>query len=155
MFSAQLCSVILSIVGTVLMMAADGFGGGSVIGVLLALGAAIGAALYKVLFKRFLGDATYGQVSLFLTMLALLNLVLLWPIMLGLYYGKRETLDWNNLPWAFLCGTSALGIAALPHEVCRGPHVSSLSGEYGKMNPGLRSQPASWESSRDITGVMR
>lgn len=107
---ARLCSVILSIVGTVLMMAADGFGGGSVIGVLLALGAAIGAALYKVLFKRFLGDATYGQVSLFLTMLALLNLVLLWPIMLGLYYGKRETLDWNNLPWAFLCGTSALGI---------------------------------------------
>lgn len=64
----------------------------------------------QVLFKRFLGDATYGQVSLFLTMLALLNLVLLWPIMLGLYYGKRETLDWNNLPWAFLCGTSALGI---------------------------------------------
>ncbi|XP_041470973.1 putative thiamine transporter SLC35F3 [Lytechinus variegatus] len=107
---ARLCSVLLSIVGTVLMMAADGFGGGSVIGVLLALGAAIGAALYKVLFKRFLGDATYGQVSLFLTMLALLNLVLLWPIMLGLYFGKREIMDWNNLPWAFLCGTSALGI---------------------------------------------
>lgn len=107
---ARLFSVALSIAGTVLVMAGGGFVGGKMIGVFLALGSAIGAALYKVLFKRFLGDATYGQVSLFLTMLGLLNVVLLWPIVLILYYTDVETIEWDNLPWAYLCGASALSI---------------------------------------------
>ncbi|XP_071483684.1 solute carrier family 35 member F4-like [Diadema antillarum] len=107
---ARLFSVGLSILGTVLMMWSDGFKGGNVVGVFLALGSAIGAALYKVLFKRFLGDATYGQVSLFLTVLGVFNMVLLAPVMFALVFTGKEVVELPTLPWAFLCGTSALGI---------------------------------------------
>ncbi|XP_066273112.1 solute carrier family 35 member F3-like isoform X2 [Branchiostoma lanceolatum] len=65
----------------------------------------------RVLFKRVFGDASVGQVSLFLSCLGILDLLGLWPVMLSLYYGQVETMDWYHLPWSYLCGGAALGLA--------------------------------------------
>lgn len=107
---AKTLSVLLSIGGTVLISYAEGFqkGGTRIDGVLLALLAACGAALYKVIFKRVIGDATYGQVSLFLTILGFFDFVFLWPILVVLYYTGQES--WEVMPWGFLCGSAALGV---------------------------------------------
>ncbi|XP_038051858.1 solute carrier family 35 member F4-like [Patiria miniata] len=107
---AKSFSVVLAIAGTVLMCYADGFEGGRAEGVVLALGSSVGAALYKVLFFRCIGKASYGQVSLFLSLLGLFDLLFFWPIMLTLYLTKVETLDWGNLPMTFLCGSATLGL---------------------------------------------
>ncbi|XP_041452607.1 putative thiamine transporter SLC35F3 isoform X1 [Lytechinus variegatus] len=103
-------SVILSIAGIVLISYADGFQGTTAIGIALSIGSAIGSAIYKVLFKRYIGDATSGQVSLFLSLLALFDLVFLWPVLLTVYYTGFEQWDWNNMPWNYLCGSSALSV---------------------------------------------
>ena len=40
--------MLLSVAGTILICYADGFGSASIVGVVLVIGSAIGAALYKV-----------------------------------------------------------------------------------------------------------
>ncbi|XP_071476845.1 solute carrier family 35 member F3-like isoform X1 [Diadema antillarum] len=104
-------SVLLSIGGIVLISYADGFLGTTIIGISLSIGSAIGSALYKVLFKRYIGDATGGQVCLFLSLLGIFDLIFLWPILLTVYYTGFEQWDWTNMPWNYLCGSSALSLA--------------------------------------------
>ncbi|CAH1253800.1 SLC35F3 [Branchiostoma lanceolatum] len=111
LYIGRVLSVLMAMGGIVLIANASGFKGPSLLGVALSVGAAIGAALYKVLFKRMFGDASVGQVSLFLSCLGMLDLLGLWPVMLGLYYGQVETMDWYHLPWSYLCGGAALGLA--------------------------------------------
>ncbi|KXJ23183.1 putative thiamine transporter SLC35F3 [Exaiptasia diaphana] len=106
----QVLAVLLSICGIVLMAYTDGFKGASAVGVVLSLGAAVGAALYKVLFKKTVGDATAPQVALFLSFLGVISTFLLWPIILILYYTQTELIHWNNIPWSYLCGTSSLNL---------------------------------------------
>ena len=57
-----------------------------------------------------MGDATLGQVSLFLSCLGLLNTLLLWPIVLIFYYTHYEFFNWGNIPWKYLCGNAVLGL---------------------------------------------
>ena len=64
-----------------------------------------------MLFKRVVGDATAGQVSLFLSCLGLLDALLLWPLMLILYYTNYEDINWKSIPWNYLCGAAALSLA--------------------------------------------
>ncbi|PIK45158.1 putative histone deacetylase 6 isoform X1 [Apostichopus japonicus] len=64
----------------------------------------------KVLFKRYVGDANYGQVSLFLTLLGLFNAFVLWPSILAVYYTGFEYWDWNDMPWDYLCGSAAMSV---------------------------------------------
>ncbi|XP_078608802.1 solute carrier family 35 member F3-like [Branchiostoma floridae x Branchiostoma japonicum] len=111
LYIGRILSVLMAMGGIVLIANASGFKGPSLLGVVLSVGAAIGAALYKVLFKRVFGDASVGQVSLFLSCLGVLDLLGLWPVMLSLYYGHVEMMDWNHLPWSYLCGGAALGLA--------------------------------------------
>ena len=66
--------------------------------------------MLQVLFKKYLADATYGQVSLFLTVLGWLNMMFMWPIMLALYYQEVETWEWDTMPWVYLCGSAALTV---------------------------------------------
>lgn len=106
----KMVAVTTCIGGIVLMAYAEGFKGPNAVGVTLSAGAAVGAALYKVWFKRIVGDATLGQVSLFLSCLGLLNTVLLWPIVLIFYYTHYEFFNWGNIPWKFLCGNAVLGL---------------------------------------------
>ncbi|EDV19364.1 uncharacterized protein TRIADDRAFT_62181 [Trichoplax adhaerens] len=101
----------ISIVGIVLFAYSDGFGRFQLVGVFLTVGGSIAASLYKVWLKRVVGNASFNQIGFFLSVLGLLNLLLFWPIILILYYTNAETIDWNNLPITFLCGSAVLGVA--------------------------------------------
>lgn len=54
-------------------------------------------------------EASFYQVSLFLTSIGLFTLVFLWPIIPILHYTKVEVIQ-EPIPWNFLCASSALGI---------------------------------------------
>ena len=64
----------------------------------------------QVWFKRVVGDATLGQVSLFLSCLGLLSTVLLWPIIIIFQYTQYEDFTWGRIPWKYLCGHAALAL---------------------------------------------
>jgi len=57
-----------------------------------------------------IGDATYGQVSLFFSLIGLLNAALLWPVCLVLYFSEVEILHWDRLPWMILLSASTLSL---------------------------------------------
>ncbi|CAH1776197.1 unnamed protein product [Owenia fusiformis] len=106
----RIVAVIFSITGVIMMAYVDGFGSPSMWGVIIAVGAATGSAVYKVLFKKILGEVTYCQVSIFFTFLGLCNIVIMWPILLAVYYSNGEPMDWNNMPWGYLSGSAALAL---------------------------------------------
>lgn len=62
------------------------------------------------MFKKMIGDATYGQVSLFFSLIGLLNAALLWPVCLVLYFSEVEILHWDRLPWMILLSASTLSL---------------------------------------------
>ncbi|KAJ9582195.1 hypothetical protein L9F63_003461, partial [Diploptera punctata] len=68
--------------------------------------------VYKVLFKKVIGEASYGQVSLFFSLIGLFNAALLWPLCLALYFTHVETLQWEEIQWPALLGASGLSLAA-------------------------------------------
>ncbi|KAK3722097.1 hypothetical protein QZH41_019841, partial [Actinostola sp. cb2023] len=106
----RLSAVFFSIGGIVVMAYAEGFGGPSALGTALSVASAIGAAFYKVFFKKVVGDATASQVSLFLSLLGLLDTVLLWPIIVVFHFTCYELINWSNMPWLYLCGTGLLAL---------------------------------------------
>ena len=48
--------------------------------------AAAGSAIYKVMFKKVAGEVNFHQVSLFFSVIGILNSVLLWPLVIILYF---------------------------------------------------------------------
>lgn len=61
-------------------------------------------------FKRIFGEATYGQVSFFFSLIGLLNALLLWPVVLTLHFTGVEVLDWHRVPWDYLLIAGALSL---------------------------------------------
>ena len=98
----------MAVAGIVLFAYVDGFRTASTIGVLLSVGSAVGAATYKVLLKWRVGDASLYQMALFLSSLGLFVAATLWPIALLLHFLGVEKID--NVPWGYLCASSALGL---------------------------------------------
>lgn len=74
------------------------------------LGASLAAALYKVLFKVALGDGGLGAVNLHLFFLAILNLLLFWPVVVALLETGEETIAWATVPWGFVLGSAGLSL---------------------------------------------
>ena len=101
-------AVAMAIAGIVLFAYVDGFEIASVVGVVLSVGSAIGAAFYKVLLKWRVGDASFYQMALFLSMLSLFVTLVFWPIILLLHYLGVEKVE--NVPWGYICASSALGL---------------------------------------------
>ncbi|EEB11586.1 conserved hypothetical protein [Pediculus humanus corporis] len=109
----RIVAVILCDTGIALLAYMDGINGSPTLGgVVLAACAGGGSAIYKVLFKKVIGEASYGQVSLFFSLIGLFNATLLWPLCLTLYFTGVEILYWNLLPWSALFGASLLSLAA-------------------------------------------
>lgn len=104
----RLGSVVLVVSGITLFAYADGFQPSNIIGVILSVGSAIGAATYKVLLKWRVRNATIYQMTLFLSSLGLFSTLLLWPIALILHVLKVEEI--TNVPWLYLCASSALSV---------------------------------------------
>jgi len=59
-----------------------------------------------------IGYASYGEMSLFFSLIGLLNAFLLWPLVLLLYFTGSETFSWNHIPWLPLSMASALNLTA-------------------------------------------
>ncbi|CAG9853816.1 unnamed protein product [Phyllotreta striolata] len=109
----RIMAVIICDTGVALLAYMDGITGSPTLGgVVLATSAAAGSAVYKVLFKKVIGDATYGQVALFFSLIGMLNAAFLWPLCLGLFLMGIETLHWNMLPWPALLTSSVLSLVA-------------------------------------------
>ena len=108
LFLLQPLAVVVAIAGIVLFAYADGFKAATAEGTSLSVAAAIGAGLYKSLFKRAVGDATLGQVSFFMSTLSVISTLLLWPVCLALHFAGVEVL--HHLPWRFLLPNAALGL---------------------------------------------
>ncbi|XP_011267589.1 putative thiamine transporter SLC35F3 isoform X3 [Camponotus floridanus] len=109
----RIVAVILCNTGIALLAYMDGITGSPTLGgVVLATAAAAGSAVYKVLFKKVIGETTFGQMSLFFSLIGLCNAALLWPICLALYFSGAETMHWTRLPWAALLSASILHLVA-------------------------------------------
>ncbi|RMC12748.1 hypothetical protein DUI87_10273 [Hirundo rustica rustica] len=105
----RIVAAIFAIAGIVMMTYADGFHSHSVIGIALVVGSASMSALYKVLFKLLLGSAKFGEAALFLSVLAVFNVLFVTCIPVILYFTKVEY--WSSfdiIPWGNLCGFSIL-----------------------------------------------
>ncbi|XP_078418822.1 solute carrier family 35 member F4 [Cetorhinus maximus] len=108
----RIVATIMAITGIVMMAYADGFHGDSIIGVALAVGSASTSALYKVLFKMFLGSANFGEAAYFISTLGFFNLIFISSAPVILYFTKVEY--WSSfsaLPWGYLCGVAGLWLA--------------------------------------------
>ncbi|XP_077975754.1 solute carrier family 35 member F3-like isoform X2 [Styela clava] len=64
----------------------------------------------RVIFKVWVGAATLGQVSLFLTYLGISNIFLMWTIFITLYFTNVEHFTGDNIPWNPLIASSFLGL---------------------------------------------
>ncbi|XP_063073003.1 solute carrier family 35 member F3-like [Engraulis encrasicolus] len=105
----RIVAAILSIAGIVMMTYADGFHGYSVFGISLVVASASMAALYKVLFRVFLGSAKLGEAALYLSILGGANLVCVGVVpLLLLLTGAEELGSFGEVPWGCLCGAAAL-----------------------------------------------
>ncbi|XP_076634190.1 solute carrier family 35 member F3 isoform X1 [Colletes latitarsis] len=109
----RIVAVILCNTGIALLAYMDGITGSPTLGgVVLATSAAAGSAVYKVLFKKVIGETTFGQMSLFFSLIGLCNAALLWPICLALYFSGAESVHWGRLPWTALILASVLHLVA-------------------------------------------
>ncbi|KAH0818491.1 hypothetical protein GEV33_004301 [Tenebrio molitor] len=107
----RIMAVIICDTGVALLAYMDGITGSPTLGgVVLATSAAAGSAVYKVLFKKIIGEATYGQVALFFSLIGMLNAALLWPLCLGLFLTGVESMHWDKLPWPALLTASSLSL---------------------------------------------
>ncbi|XP_056333103.1 solute carrier family 35 member F4 isoform X1 [Danio aesculapii] len=105
----RIVAAIMAITGIVMMAYADGFHGDSFMGVALAVGSASTSALYKVLFKMFLGSANLGEAAHFFSTMGFFNLIFISCVPLILYFTRVE--HWgslSSLPWGYLCGVAGL-----------------------------------------------
>ncbi|BES91716.1 solute carrier family 35 member [Nesidiocoris tenuis] len=116
----RIVAVILCDMGTALLAYMDGITRSPTLcGVVLAAAAAAGSAVYKVLFKKVIGDASYGQVAMFFSLIGLFNAVFLWPLSLALYFMGAETIVWDYIPWPLLFAAGGLSL------------VTNLLGNFG------------------------
>ncbi|CAM1299804.1 SLC35F4 (predicted) [Pycnogonum litorale] len=124
----RIVAVILCNTGIALLAYMDGIHETTTLsGVVLAAAAACGSAVYKVLFKKIVGEVSVGQVSVFFTIISIFNTFLLWPIMLTLLLSGAEVIKWAEIPWFHLIGAVLLILVSnllgtfgviLTYEVC-------------------------------------
>jgi solute carrier family 35 protein F3/4 len=97
-------------VGLLAVNLSEPLGGSKFLGNLLTINAALFAALYKVFFKYILGDASFGTVSLLLSFLGAFNLFVMWILVVMLDGLRWEIVDFQDIPWNFLVGSSILSL---------------------------------------------
>ncbi|CAH0583209.1 unnamed protein product [Chrysodeixis includens] len=99
----RIVAAILCDTGIALLAYMDGITGSSTLGgVVLAACAAAGFAIFKVLFRKVMGEVNSGQRALFFSILGIVNASLLWPLCLALYLTGSEMLPSHRMPWIYL-----------------------------------------------------
>ncbi|CAG2161587.1 unnamed protein product [Oppiella nova] len=109
---SRIVAVIICDTGIALLVYMDGVQHKTLAAVMIAFGAAISGSIYKVFFKRTIGYTTFAQMSLFFTLMGLMNAFLMWPLILLLYLFGAETIVWSQIPWTTLTGSAALLLLA-------------------------------------------
>eukprot|EP00731_Ephydatia_muelleri_P025497 Em0017g580a len=104
----KILAVLLSCGGIALFSYAEGFQPVQVVGVCLSLVSTIGIAMYKVLLKWRVGDASVYQMALFLSVIGAFNTVTLFPVVLLLHFTGVEIL--YHIPWNYVIWSSILGV---------------------------------------------
>ena len=87
------------------------------ISVILASASAAGTAVYKVMFKKLMGDVNFLEVSIFFSVTGIMNLLTLWPIVLVLYFTQQETIHWECVPWDKLSVAAALSLGKTKYNL--------------------------------------
>ncbi|XP_075975873.1 solute carrier family 35 member F3 [Anticarsia gemmatalis] len=99
----RIVAAILCDTGIALLAYMDGITGSPTLGgVVLAACAAAGFAIFKVLFRKVMGEVNSGQRALFFSILGVVNASLLWPLCLALYLTGSEMLPSHRMPWIYL-----------------------------------------------------
>lgn len=81
----------------------DGITGSPTLGgVVLAALSAAGYAVFKVMFRKIMGDPPVQMIAFTFTMIGFMNALLIWPMPLGLYLSGTEILPWGSLSWISL-----------------------------------------------------
>ncbi|CAG2118675.1 unnamed protein product, partial [Medioppia subpectinata] len=80
--------------------------------VMIGFGSAIGSAIFRVFFKRMIGYTSFAQMSLFFTLIGLMNAFLMWPLILLLYLFGAEIIVWSQIPWETLTCSAILSLMA-------------------------------------------
>lgn len=116
----RIVAVILCSTGIALLAYMDGLMKSPILGgVLLGAASSAGSAVYKVMFKKLFGDANFGEVALFFTLISTFSTLLLWPILTLLYFTGAEIVTWERIPWKELTGAAGLSL------------VTNLLGNFG------------------------
>ncbi|XP_073952171.1 solute carrier family 35 member F3 isoform X2 [Choristoneura fumiferana] len=105
----RIVAAILCDTGIALLAYMDGITGSSTLGgVVLAACAAAGFAIFKVLFRKVMGEVNTGQRALFFSIVGVVSLALLWPVCLALYLTGSELLPppQQRMPWLQLLAAS-------------------------------------------------
>ncbi|XP_055618791.1 uncharacterized protein LOC129763585 isoform X4 [Toxorhynchites rutilus septentrionalis] len=105
----RIVAVILCDTGIALLAYMDGITGSPTLGgVVLAALAAAGYAVFKVMFRKVMGDPPVGQIAFTFSIIGFLNAAILWPVCIALYFTGAEMMPWETLPWIVLLMASIL-----------------------------------------------
>lgn len=105
----RIVAVILCDTGIALLAYMDGITETSTLsGVVLAALAAAGYAVFRVMFRKIMGDPPVGQIAFTFTILGFFNAVLLWPVCAALYLTGVESMPSDRMPWVILFISSIL-----------------------------------------------
>ncbi|XP_059165860.1 solute carrier family 35 member F3-like [Physella acuta] len=106
----RIFAMIFSITGIVLFAYVDGYGSPAMFGVVMGVASSSGAAVYGVLYKKFIGEATGAQAAFFISVVAFFSLILLLPLWLLLYLLNVEKINWGEVPWGMILPSAFLTI---------------------------------------------
>ncbi|XP_055525334.1 uncharacterized protein LOC129718516 isoform X2 [Wyeomyia smithii] len=105
----RIVAVILCDTGIALLAYMDGITGSPTLGgVVLAALSAAGYAVFKVMFRKVMGDPPVGQIAFTFSFIGFLNAAILWPVCIALYFTGAEVMPWEPLPWIILLMASVL-----------------------------------------------
>ncbi|MFH4980655.1 hypothetical protein AB6A40_007364 [Gnathostoma spinigerum] len=105
----RLLSIVAAIAGVALMSRDKEFAS-SWQGIGLSILSAAAAATYKVLFKKVIGNASLGQVSVFMSGLGLMNVLLNVFPMITIILSGAEHVEWAQVPWFPMIGAAVLSL---------------------------------------------
>lgn len=106
----RIVAVILCDTGIALLAYMDGITGTPTLGgVVTTVLAAAGYAVFKVMFRKMMGEgAQLGQIAFTFSFLGFLNAFLLWPISIAMYLSGIESMSWDAVSMAVMFILSVL-----------------------------------------------
>lgn len=113
----RIVAVILCDTGIALLAYMDGITGTPTLGgVVLAVLAAAGYAVFKVMFRKMMGggEAPMGQIAFTFSFIGFLNAILLWPICIFLYLSGFEAMSWDAVSVSIMFILSVLLLCECP-----------------------------------------